>query len=421
MNWGVILLLSVLIVLIIYLVIPELLFHRLGIGCWKRHYGPGVSITFDDGPNPEITPQILEILARHKIKAAFFVVGERAARHPELIARIIEQEHTIGAHSQHHRHAWLMSPRTTWREWNRSMAVLEGLTGRSVEWVRPPWGGFNLATWLWMKLHGKRIVLWNAEGHDWCAGQTPEKIIARLLKKVNEGSIILLHDAGGDRGAPAHTLQALDELCRRIVEEKKLPVQELKFPDWSLARRMSFRIWEKWEHLFARMYHIQRIDAFNIFRLGRIRYQGPVLFDQDGRVLAKKGDMVAEIHMDNIRLQRKSSDPRIAAVQSLRMARESLPNLARFILNDPGYRDIQVFQGLSIIYQGARGLGFQVQEVPASWYNTIVGFLQGTVGMVYRPWGRKRRQAKMRTTVKLVWISRQALIDRWLPGDEDQA
>lgn len=418
MNLGIKLLLILLLFFLIYDLIPELLFHWLGIGSWKRQYGPGVSLTFDDGPHPDITPQILEVLARHKLRVTFFIVGEMAARHPELITQMLNQNHQIGAHSQHHCHAWFMSPWATWRDWNQSVSTLEDITGQPVEWVRPPWGAFNLATWCWMKMHRKRIVLWNAEGHDWRGQQTPDKITTRILKKVDEGSIVLLHDAGGDLGAPAHTLQALDQICQRIVEEKKLPLKELEFPNWSPWRRLTFRIWEKWEHLFSLIYHLQRIDAYNVFRICKTRYKGPDLLDQDGQVVARQGDLVAEFHLDNIRMLSKSSNPNVIAVQALRQARDSLPNVARFIASDPDYQGINIFQGLTVIYQGTKGLGFSVQDVPDSWYNSAIGFLQGTVGQVYRPWGKTRQQTKKRTTTKMVWISRQTLLDRWLSVDE---
>ncbi|HWP96671.1 MAG TPA: polysaccharide deacetylase family protein [Syntrophomonadaceae bacterium] len=419
MNLGINLMLILLLFFFIYDVIPELFFHWLGIGSWKRQYGPGVALTFDDGPHPEITPQILEVLARHKVTATFFIVGEMAVRHPELIAQIVSQNHRIGAHSQHHRHAWIMSPWASWRDWNQSIATLELLTGQPVEWVRPPWGAFNLASWFWIMLNRKRVVLWNADGRDWRGQQTPDKITTRILDKVDEGSIVLLHDAGGDLDAPGHTLQALDQICRRIVEEKKLPLRDLEFPDWSSWRRGTFRIWEKWEHLFSRIYHLQRIDAYNVFRICRTRYKGPALLDQDGQVVAREGDLVAELHLDNIRMQGKSSNPNVIAVQALRQTRESLPNVARFVSKAPDYRGINIFQGLTVIHQGVKGLGFTVQEVPGSWYNTAIGLLQGTVGQVYRPWDKTRKQTKMRTTTKMVWISRQALLNRWMPADDE--
>jgi peptidoglycan/xylan/chitin deacetylase (PgdA/CDA1 family) len=222
MGWVYWVLFSVFSIMAIYTIIPDLLLHHLGMGSCKRQNSSGVAITFDDGPNPDITPQILNILDRYQITATFFVVGEKAARHPELIKLIMSKGHQIGLHSQRHRYAWFMSPRATWQEWETGLHTLERITGQPVQFVRPPWGTFNLVTWIWIKLHRKKAVLWIAEGHDWQAKRTPKQIIERILNKITAGSIILLHDDGGEDGAPLNTLKALEKLCFRIINEKEL-------------------------------------------------------------------------------------------------------------------------------------------------------------------------------------------------------
>lgn len=227
MDWVEIVFIVLAAMVLLYTIIPNFFVKTLGMGTWKRQNSSGVAITFDDGPNPEITPQILDILDRHGVVATFFVVGERAAKYPELIKMIRSRGHKLGAHSQHHQFAWFLSPRKTWRNWEDCIATLEGLTGEKITWIRPPWGTFNLCTWLWVRSHHKQAVLWSVEGHDWEARRTPEQIMSRILKRTEAGSIVVLHDAGGDEGAPQNTLQALDELCSKIVEEKKLPLVAL--------------------------------------------------------------------------------------------------------------------------------------------------------------------------------------------------
>ena len=232
-GWNTIILLVLVAVVLIYMVIPNILFKILGLGSWKYQAASGVAITFDDGPNPEVTPQILDILDHHEVNATFFVVGEKAARYPELIKMIKERGHQLGAHSNHHQFEVFKSPWKTWQDWNDCIATLERLTGGKVILVRPPWGTFNLCTWLWMKSHHKQVVLWSAEGHDWQCKRSPEQIITRILKRIKPGSILVLHDAGGDEGAPQNTLRSLDELCRKIVHDKKLPLVALKMPQYS--------------------------------------------------------------------------------------------------------------------------------------------------------------------------------------------
>ena len=230
MSWGNIMLGMLIFVVLVYTVIPNFFIKTLGFGSIKSQAASGVAITFDDGPNPEITPQIIDILDQHGLIATFFVVGEKAARYPELIKMIQDRGHKLGAHSHHHEFAWFMSPWKTWRDREDCNATLERLSVDIVVLVRPPWGTFNLSTWLWIKSHHKQVVLWNVDGHDWQRRRSSERIITRILKRIKPGSIVLLHDAGGETGAPQNTLSALDELCCRIVQEKKLPLVALKLP-----------------------------------------------------------------------------------------------------------------------------------------------------------------------------------------------
>lgn len=419
MGWAYVFILIFLVVAV-YTVIPDFLLHRLGFGSWKRQYTGGVALSFDDGPNPEITPQILDILAGHKVTATFFLVGKRAAANPELVKLIIDKGHKIGAHSQGHRYAWFRSPWATWRDWEQCTATLEHISGQNVDWIRPPWGTFNLVTWIWSVAKHKRPVLWNVEGHDWLAANSPGQISEKVLRRVKEGSIIVLHDSGGEQGAPQNTLKALDMICQRIVQEKKLPLVELEFPAWSKWHRFYFSLWEKWEQLFAKWFQIERVDAYNLFRLSKSQYKGPKLYSEAGELLAQEGDTVAEIHFDNSRLLNQETDMQRIGLKALRYARESLPGLAGYVAKSQNYRDIQVFLGLTLINRGVKGFGFHVQDVPVSGFSRWVGMLQRAIMRVYHPTGKERNTEKLGAQPKLVWISRQELLSRWLPKQQDE-
>ncbi len=403
---------------LVYTVIPDVLLHRLGIGSWRRQFSQGVVLTFDDGPDPKVTPKVLDILVKYKVPAVFFLVGEQAQAHPEIVKRMLAEGHRVGLHSQSHRYAWFLSPRQTWREWEDGAKVLENLTGGAVAWMRPPWGTFNLVTWLWLKRRGKKAILWNVEGQEWKKGQSEAQVLSRLVTKANEGSIIVLHDGGRFPGERMSILPVVDALCQRIVEERKLPWAALEFPAWSLARRVSFRLWEKWEHVFARVYRVERLDAVNILRLGKTRYQGPDLYHEDGRILAKRGDVVGEIHLDSIRVQAQSRDMQKSGIQALRMARESFPVLARYIAQSPEYQTIKVFLGFTLMHRGVKGLGFTVQEIPATWGIRWIGFLQKMIMSVYHPAGKARLNGRLQGAPKLIWISKEKLLERWLPAGE---
>lgn len=407
---GVVIILAAL----LYTLIPDLFLHRLGIGSWKRQYSGGVVLTFDDGPDPEYTPQILNVLASNNAPATFFLVGEKAAEYPEIVKEILGQGHQIGVHCQQHRYAWFMGPRATWRKWDDGVKTIEQIIGQEVTLIRPPWGTFNLALWLWLKSRKKKAVLWNVEGHDWKACSSPQQIAERILKRTQEGTIIVLHDSGGEPGAPRQTLQALEILCRELREKIKLPVVKLEFPKWSFFRLFTYTLWEKWERLFARLNKVERINSTNIVRLSRTRYKGPTLYSQEGRLLAKPGDLVAELHLDNARFLGTETDSQKIALKALRQAKHSLPELASYIVKHPDYQDIQVFLGLSLINRGVKRLGFVVQDVPVSLSTRGIGLLQSIIKRVYQPPGMNNNLNTMGDQPKLVWISREELLKRWL-------
>lgn len=404
---------------LLYTLIPSLLLHHWGIGSFRGHLGPGVVLSFDDGPNPECTLRLLDLLDHHGVKAVFFLVGQRAQAHPELVLAIRDRGHQIGLHGQVHFHAWLMGPWKTWRCWSEGRRNLEAITGQPVQWIRPPWGTFNLVIFIWARFNGLRSILWTAQGKDW-RETDPDRIIGRILSRIDEGDIIVLHDAGPHPEAPEYMLRALDQLITRIIQDKKIPIVALTLPQVSIGRQTALRLWAAWEGLYARHEKIQRIGLENIYRINRTTYDGPPLISDSGAVLAKSGDAVAELHLDSIRMQTGETEPARIAVASLRKARASLPELAAFISQSPDFEDIQVLVSVTLINRGLKGLGFQVAELPDSLKNRRIGLIQRTILRIYHPEGKLQRMGRP----KLVWISRQELLRRWLvqdPAAHDQA
>lgn len=214
-----------------YLVLPDLFLYRLGIGSWKRNTTPGVVLSFDDGPDPTYTPQVLEVLRKYNAPAIFFVVGEKAQKYPQVIQDILRDGHQLGAHGQYHVSARHLSPWRTWREWNHSIDMIEKVSGTKISFIRPPFGAFNLALWLWCIRKQKLPVYWTASGHDWFIKQTPIMIASEVLKNIGNGSIILLHDSEeGEKGAPENTIQALNIICKKILYHHGLSIVQLKLP-----------------------------------------------------------------------------------------------------------------------------------------------------------------------------------------------
>ncbi|AFQ43988.1 polysaccharide deacetylase family protein [Desulfosporosinus meridiei] len=414
MSWWLWLPFGILLCIFVYAILPDLFLHRLGIGSWKRQYSSGVALTFDDGPDPVYTPQLLNILGSNNIPAAFFVVGEKAQQNPNLLKAILAQGHQIGVHSLKHRYAWFQSPWTTWHHWDEAVAAVEQITEKPVQWIRPPWGTFNLALWFWIIIRKKKAVLWTSEGHDWKVCNKPDQIANRVLEHINEGSIIVLHDSGGQMKAPENTLKAVEILCRRIGEEQKLPIIKLEIPTWSMTRRLTYRFWEMWENGFAKLYKIERISANNLLRLSQKRYKGPTLYSSEGRLLAKDGDIVGEIHFDNARFMGKETDSQLIALKALREIRSSLSEVAAYIKQNPNYAEIKVFLGLTLIHRGVKGLGFEVNDVPITLNTRLIAFLQRFILKIYHPGGKVRAQKMNKTYPKLVFITRDELIYRWL-------
>ncbi|MBX5476421.1 MAG: polysaccharide deacetylase family protein [Clostridia bacterium] len=173
-----------------------------------------VALTFDDGPDPRYTPDVLRILREHGVAAAFFLVGERARRHPDLVRDIVAAGHLVANHTRSHRHAYLLHPAAAWREVTEGARLIEAAGAEATAWFRPPWGSFNAATWLAARRLGQRPVMWSAIVGDWRAGTPPEVIARRVLARLAPGAVIVLHDAGGAPGAPAQTVAALPTVIR---------------------------------------------------------------------------------------------------------------------------------------------------------------------------------------------------------------
>ncbi len=176
--------------------------------CAKRE----IALTFDDGPNPMITPEVLKILADYKIPACFFLVGHRSEKYPELTKQILKSGHEIGVHTYYHQHAYLMFWRRSLETLRKGRQILEEIAKEKIIWFRPPWGALNLFQFLLYKRMGLKMVLWSANAADWDVRSAPAVIFERLKQKVIPGAIIVIHDDGGEPGAPENMLKALPEI-----------------------------------------------------------------------------------------------------------------------------------------------------------------------------------------------------------------
>jgi peptidoglycan/xylan/chitin deacetylase (PgdA/CDA1 family) len=193
--------------------------ERLGIED-RTASGRGYALTFDDGPHPDGTPAVLEILARAGVRATFFLVGEQVRRNPALAGEIAAAGHEIGLHCHRHRNLLRLAPRQVRADIDRAQEVIERATARRLTLYRPPYGMLNASALRLARGRGWRTLLWSQWGRDWEARATPESIAARLTDGVEEGSVLLLHDAD-DYSAPGswrRTVAALPSVLDLLAE-----------------------------------------------------------------------------------------------------------------------------------------------------------------------------------------------------------
>jgi peptidoglycan-N-acetylglucosamine deacetylase len=170
--------------------------------------GRGVALSFDDGPDPVHTARVLDVLQAREAKATFFVVGERAERHPAMIERMLTEGHAIGSHG-HRVDPWLgfRGLQAVRDDLGASVRVLERLTGKVPTMFRPPYGVLNPRITRAAEELELDIVCWNVRGLDGIARTTADDLVARVAPRLRDGNIVCLHDAA-ERGhrVPVATL-----------------------------------------------------------------------------------------------------------------------------------------------------------------------------------------------------------------------
>ena len=194
-----------------------------GAGIWPRStlLGPNVrrlppsdgqvAITLDDGPDPEVTPAVLDLLAAQGARATFFCIGERARAHPALTRRIVAGGHSVQNHSLRHGYGFsLLGPRAFGREIGDAQALLADLTGVRPHCFRAPAGLRNPLLDPVLHRLGLHLVSWTRRGFDTRRGD-PQRVLARLGNGLAAGDILLLHDGFAHRTA-ASTPAVLDVL-----------------------------------------------------------------------------------------------------------------------------------------------------------------------------------------------------------------
>jgi peptidoglycan/xylan/chitin deacetylase (PgdA/CDA1 family) len=180
---------------------------------------PVVSLTYDDGPNPEETLGVLDELAEQGARATFFVLTDRAQEYPEIIHRMLAEGHEVGLHGLDHTLLTELSGREALRRIRLGKTRLEAITGRPVTLFRPTYGAIGMTAFIGARLCGLQVVIWTAWARDWFDAPAQE-VADRAVNALHPGAIVLLHDTTDDAQAqeagPTPTFSRGD-VTRRIL------------------------------------------------------------------------------------------------------------------------------------------------------------------------------------------------------------
>jgi len=184
--------------------------------CCRR--SKALVLTYDDGPGTTLTPDLLQLLQHHNVKATFFALGCKADRNPELLDQVLEQGHEIGCHGDRHCHAWKVWPRVADCDMAQGYARLARWLPASGMY-RPPHGKITLFTWVSVLQRGVRLAWWTHDSGDTRAGSLPavESVVEWVIQAG--GGVVLMHDferIGGGRHNPRH--EYVMNMTARLIE-----------------------------------------------------------------------------------------------------------------------------------------------------------------------------------------------------------
>ncbi|MDQ0110781.1 polysaccharide deacetylase family protein [Paenibacillus harenae] len=367
----------------LYAFLPGLISRTFGYRVFKRgRVDKEIALTFDDGPDSVYTPLLLDLLARHKAKATFFVVGSHALGQEDILVRMKAEGHVIGIHNYVHKSNWLMRPRAVQRQIEATNDIIEKATGKRSIYYRPPWGIVNVFDFA--KAGYLHIILWSAMFSDWKRSVGSEKLKKRMMKRLKPGEVLLLHDCGrtfgADPEAPENMLIALEsyleegsKLGYRFVgiDEMIKLTETARVLHTSIWKKSLISLWLMWEKAYHVMFRLKQVgESAPTFYYRVTKYNGePIDLEEGSRVV--KGDHVAELHLDNkmlsgIAMQAKT--PLAAGIKMLREIEHALPQLADQLAEDSEAKDIKAVYGVTMIHRGADRLGFEIFHLPEGWF-----------------------------------------------------
>ncbi len=166
---------------------------------WKLNpESKSVYLTFDDGPNEEVTPWVMAELAKHNAKATFFCIGNNIQKNPEIFKSLIQSGHAVGNHTQNHLKGWDTTNSIYWNDvvlCQNEIEINSNLINKSTKLFRPPYGKIKPIQSKALRKDGYKIIMWDVISMDFDSKTTPEKCLQNVLENVENGSIIVFHDS----------------------------------------------------------------------------------------------------------------------------------------------------------------------------------------------------------------------------------
>ncbi|MFO0586577.1 MAG: polysaccharide deacetylase family protein [Polyangiaceae bacterium] len=211
-------------------------FLRLGMFVDAMSRGPegarGVALTFDDGPSPKSTPQILDLLDEAKAKATFFVIGRKAENHPDLVREILRRGHAVAMHSYGHDRLFsLKGARYVRDDLKKACDVLQEITGDRPLLFRPPIGHTNPTIARVVKEMGLEVIGWSVRALDGVAAADPKNVAARVKRGLEDGAIVLMHDAAEREDRTPASVAALPSILAAMAARN---LEGVRVDDWIL-------------------------------------------------------------------------------------------------------------------------------------------------------------------------------------------
>ncbi len=406
--------------LFVYAFMPTVLARIFHIGAFFKgsQNENKVFITFDDGPDSLYTPRILDILNKTQTKACFFVLGEKARAHPEILKRIQAEGHEIESHGYNHKFPWFLGPFGTKRDIMETSSIITEITGKTPRFYRPPWGVVNLFSWFFLK--GQQIVLWSFMSWDWTKRATTSSVANRVFSRVKNGSVLIFHDSDKTPGSAPNSPEVVLKILPKVIQEIKnrglqaAALSEL-VPE---KKKLSYALFEKWDHTALHLMGVK--DLFDkgrstVFRVALCKFKGKQQPLPDGTVI-KKGDLVVDLHLNNSFFKRfgEKNELSMLGLLAKHKIQQDLPAVARWIAENPRAAKIKAITGITILHRGSQHVGFHSFDLPPL-RSFLIRLYESMLLIMFHPSGYRRIiRHRKKLIPKLLVMSKKELFRRYL-------